>query len=540
MLIPLRDYQEDAKRRARELVSSGISRAVLVAPMGSGKTVLAASIIYSAVQYGNRVLFVADQRELIRQCFCKLVRAGISPHDIGIIMANTPSGSSGTLFSALDPQLSDRDIWQMFGRVRPGAPVQIASIDTYKNRAKPPADLVIVDECHEALGKGHMAMFANYPDAVFIGLTATPYRSDGRGLGEFWHHLEIVTTTSALMASGALVDPLVWTVPLDRLPDLAGVKVNSKGDFDEEELAVAMDKPELVGDIVDHWYRRANGIRTVAFATGVQHSKDITAKFRGAGIRAEHLDALTPLEQRDAILGRLESGETHIVVNCGILCKGWDQPSVKCAILARPTKSKALHRQQMGRILRPFNGQGAIILDHSGNVRWLGRPEDEGEMTLEPRKKGRKGAAAPSCKTCECLAVLPSATRICPICGHQFSAASAERGAPEEVAGELVQIPRSIAAGPDLAGEWTALVQRWNRENQRRNVPRQPGWIWHEFRQRTGASKIPEGCALPTLTDEQQAKLERFGELNRYAHAQGWSNGRLHAVFNAQEKGGAS
>jgi superfamily II DNA or RNA helicase len=929
MLIPLRGYQANAKQRARELVRSGITRAVLVSPMGSGKTILAASIIYTAVEYGNRVLFVADQRELIRQCFCKLVRAGIPPHDIGIIMANTPQAGSGALFGALDPQLSDRDIWQLFGRVRPGAPVQIASIDTYKNRAKPPADLVIVDECHEALGKGHMAMFANYPDAVFIGLTATPYRSDGRGLGEFWQHLEVVTTTSELMATGDLVDPVVWTVPLDRLPDLASVKLNSKGDFDEDDLAVAMDKPELVGDIVDHWYRRANGIRTVAFATGVQHSKDITAKFRGAGVRAEHLDALTPLEQRDAILQRLETGETHVVVNCGILCldeqteiltsagwvgidemthehrvanwddgwitferprqvirrprlvgenmvsaakshgsfdfrvteghelivrsnprcpwrkvpagelvgrqkevpacgkaepfdielprastsakrrnllitkikynvkayegyseeaakieatrrvdrklalrhkspfelseddcrligfwlgdgcvaklqtggvtyifsqsevnhkivnwfdslldrlgvhflrksrtynvgteydavvwhlprgtgggpqerrglyhlepylnkqgtdlfwglnkdqfaaliegfwkadgdhldgsmtdgmslslhntskklldilqavavcrgystsmtlgqnhlkaahfkklykltlirrdhrtfagstlhletddkdervwcvtvrtgniitrrngraivmgncKGWDQPSVKCAILARPTKSKALHRQQQGRVLRPYNGQGAIILDHSGNVRWLGRPEDEGEMTLEPRKRGRKGIAAPSCKTCECLAVIPSAARICPMCGHQFSAAASERSAPEEVAGELVEIPRSIAAGPDLREQWDTLVERWHKANRSRNVPMKPGWVAVEFKQRTGATRIPDGCELPTLTEEQQAKLERFGELNKYAHANGWSKGRLHAVFNAQEK----
>jgi DNA repair protein RadD len=536
MLIPLRGYQENAKQRARELVSSGITRVVLVSPMGSGKTVLAASIIYSALERGNRTLFVADQRELIRQCFCKLVRAGIAPHDIGIIMANTPTAGSGALFDPLDPQLSDRDLWRMFGRTRPGAPVQIASIDTYKNRAKPPADIVIVDECHEGISKSHMAMFANYPDAIFIGLTATPYRSDGRGLGEFWHHLEVVTTTSALMATGDLVDPIVWTVPLDRLPDLANVRVKSNGDFDEDELAVAMDKPELVGDIVDHWYRRASGIRTVAFAAGVQHSKDITAKFRGAGIRAEHLDAMTPTEERDAILHRLELGQTHIVSNCGILCKGWDQPSVKCAILARPTKSKALHRQQNGRVLRPYNGEQAIILDHCGNVRFLGRPEDEGEMTLEPRKRGRKGTSAPSCKTCECLAVIQSAARVCPMCGHQFSAASSERSAPEEREGELVQIPRSISAASDHRAQWDALVERWHRENRTRNVARQPGWIWHEFKQRTGASKIPDGCALPTLTEEQEAKLARFGELNRYAHANGWSKGRLHAVFAAQEK----
>jgi superfamily II DNA or RNA helicase len=498
-------------------------------------TVVASSIIVSSLNLGNRSLFVAHRRELIKQCFCKLVRNGVPPHEIGIVMAGIPGSSSGSLFSALDPQLSDDNLWRMFARSRPNAPVQVGSIDSLRGRAKPKADLVIADEAHRSLSKGWLTLFENYSDAVVLGLTATPFRADGRGLGEFYGHLEVIATPSMLMREGHLVEPIIWTVPADRLPDLSKVKVRD-GDYDEEQLAEAMDQTALIGDIVDHWERRSGGIRTVIFAAGVEHSKHIVSRFVQRGVRAEHLDGMTPTDQREAILRRIDTGETTVCVNVGVLTDGWDQPSVKCVVLARPTQSEGLHLQMSGRCLRPFNNQDAIILDHAGNMRVHGRPQDDREFSLEGRKKRSSSTSAPSCKTCECLAVIPSAARICPMCGHQFSAASTERGAPEEVAGELVEIPRSIAAGPDLREQWNALVERWHKANRSRAVPMKPGWVAMEFRQRTGATRIPEGCALPTLTEEQEAKLARFGELNRYAHANGWSKGRLHAVFNAQEK----
>lgn len=535
MLIPLRDYQKDAIERLRARIAEGIRRIILVLFTGAGKTICASAIIMMALALGNRSLFVAHRRELIKQCFCKLVRSGIPPHDIGVVMAGIPSGGTMGLFDPLASDLSDDDLWRMFARSRPNAPVQVASIDTLRGRSKPIAHIVIIDEAHRSLARSYVSLLEVYPDAIFLGLTATPCRGDGRGLGEFYEHLEIVASGSMLMQQGWIVEPTVWSVPMDRIPDLSGVR-RKDGDFDEEQLAAVMDKQTLVGDIVDHWERRASGIRTIAFAVGIQHSKHIVSRFLERGIPAEHVDGTMPAEQRDPIFRRLESGETLILSNCDVCVEGLDAPWVKCIIAARPTESPVVHPQQIGRALRPWQGQPAIVLDHAGNMMRLGFPWQDREWTLEAKKKRSKSSSAPSCKTCECLAVIPSACRVCPMCGHEFSTTAGERTGPEEREGELVQIPRSIAAGPDLRAQWDALVDRWNRENGTRNCPRQPGWIWHEFRQRTGATRIPDGCALPTLTDEQQAKLERFGELNKYAHANGWSKGRLRAVFNAQEK----
>ncbi len=535
MLIPLRPYQEEAIQRLRARIAEGIRRIILVLFTGAGKTICASAIIMMALALGNRSLFVAHRRELIKQCFCKLVRSGVPPHEIGVIMAGVPSGGTMSLFDPLSASLSDDELWRLFARSRPNAPVQVASIDTLRGRSKPPAQIVIIDEAHRSLARSYVSLLEVYPSAIFLGLTATPCRGDGRGLGEFYQHLEIVASGSLLMQQGWIVEPTVWSVPLDRVPDLSGIR-RKDGDFDEEELAAVMDKQTLVGDIVDHWERRASGVRTIAFGVGIQHSKHIVSRFVERGIPAEHVDGTMPAEQRDPIFQRLQSGETLIVSNCDVCVEGLDAPWVKCIIAARPTESPVVHPQQIGRALRPWNNEPAIVLDHAGNMMRLGFPWADREWTLEAKKKRHKSSSAPSCKTCECLAVLPSATRICPMCGHQFSATASERSAPEEVAGELVQIPRSIALANDHAAQWNALVERWHKSNRSRNVPLKPGGVAMEFKQRTGATQIPSGCVLPTLTEEQQAKLERFGELNRYAHAQGWSQARLHAVFSAQEK----
>jgi superfamily II DNA or RNA helicase len=148
------------------------------------------------------------------------------------------------------------------------------------------------------------------------------------------------------------------------------------------------------------------------------------------------------------MLARLESGETLLVSNCGVLCEGWDQPSVKCAILARPTKSTGLYLQQAGRILRPWQGQQAIILDHGGCAVEHGLPQDDREYTLDarPKAKRREGGDLPSpVKVCEaCQAVMPLAAGMCEVCGHVFG----ERELPEEEAGELVEVTTNATGRP--------------------------------------------------------------------------------------------
>jgi superfamily II DNA or RNA helicase len=239
----------------------------------------------------------------------------------------------------------------------PGArlcePLQISSIATLHARAiranvidLPSADLVIVDEAHHARARSYTKIIEKYPHAVILGLTATPCRGDGRGLGNVFECLVECPSVAELIADGHLVPTKVYA---PSLPDLRGVSVK-RGDYVESQLAERMNNTRLVGDVVEHWHRLGERRQTVIFATGVAHSLHIRDEFRRAGVLAEHIDGTTPVEEREAILGRLAAGKVEIVCNAMVLTEGWDQPSVSCLVLARPTKSLGLCRQMVGRV----------------------------------------------------------------------------------------------------------------------------------------------------------------------------------------------
>jgi superfamily II DNA or RNA helicase len=474
--LQLRPYQENAIRELEARIAAGRRRIVVVAATGSGKTVVFARVVADAVARGHTALVVAHRRELIQQTYEKLLRAGLREQQVGVLMASD-------------------------ARRRPAAPVQVASIDTLRHRPKPPADIVIVDDAHRELARSYREMRAHYPNAVHLGFTATPYRADNRGLGEFYEDLLLVASIRDLIAQGYLVEPHVFTVPKERLPNLAGVRVRA-GDYAQDQLDAAVDQARLVGDIVEHWQKHAPGMRTVAFAVSVKHSKHVVERFRQAGITAEHLDGATPTPERDAILARIDRGETLVVSSCGVLSEGWDQPSVKCAILARPTKSTGLYLQQAGRILRPWQGQRAIILDHAGCAREHGLPQEEREFSLEPRPKRQRGEAVEvPIRICDqCQAVLPARMRICPECGFFFTE---PRPVPAEIEGQLVLAkPGDTPIAREDVEAKKGARETWNRGMQRAvfeqlwalaRAKRQDAfWVRAKFIERYGAPPPPE------------------------------------------------
>ena len=385
----LRPYQELIVARAAERVAAGQRRVLAVLATGGGKTIVAARIIADQLAAGGRVLFIAHRRELITQASAKLYPAGI---DHGIIQAGYPT--------------------------RPSARVQVASVQTLHARAVrsstidlPPADLVLVDEAHHVRAKTYRQILDAYPNAIIIGLTATPCRADGRGLGNCFDVIVEGPSIEELIAGGFLVPTKVYA---PSSPDLSGVKIQH-GDYAENQLAERMDDVKLVGDVVTHWHRLADRRRTVVFATGVAHSVHIRDEFRRSGVLAEHIDGGTPTPERDSILARLADGTVDVVCNCAVLTEGWDRPEVSCLVLARPTKSVALYRQMVGRVLRPSPGKtDALILDHSGAVFEHGFVEERVEWTLredqraesETQKRRRSKRKARALATCpECSAV---------------------------------------------------------------------------------------------------------------------------------------
>jgi len=365
--LSLRPYQTEKIAEARVLMSQGKRSICLVAPTGAGKTIIAAHIVQSALGKGKRVLFLAHRRELLDQCAAKLRDLGI--WDYNVVLSGHPHSRN------------------------PDAPVQIASIQTLIRREYPPADLVCIDECHHAASGSYQTLLKNYPDAYVLGLTATPERLDGKGLDAIFHDLLNVATVPELVDSGFLVAPQCLGPSQEAVAQLkatlAKVKVRG-GDYAEGELGEAMDNPTLVGDIVDHWREWGVSQKTIVFAANIEHSRHIVSQFQAAGIAAAHLDGTMSLPEREGILSGWRGTAIDVVSNCQILTEGFDYPELSCCILARPTKSVALYLQMVGRVLRTAPGkQGAIILDHAGNVIEHGPPHIERTWTLQGAAKKR-------------------------------------------------------------------------------------------------------------------------------------------------------
>jgi DNA repair protein RadD len=330
----LRPYQLDAVSRLREGLKAGVRKQVLQLPTGAGKTQVASYMTQSAIAKGKRVLFLADRIELIEQASARFDKERI---DHGVIQGNH---------------------W----RHRPYEKVQIGTIQTLLNRQHEPFDVVIVDECH-AGGKRLNDWIARQDKSVLIGLSATPW---AKGMALTWEKLIVGVTTSYLIENGFLVNVQAWA-PSE--PDLRGVKVVA-GEWEDAALAKVCDTSQLVGDIVQHWKLRAGNRQTICFAVDVAHSKHICEEFKLAGVNAAHVDGYELPHERRATIDAFRKGELQVVTNVGILDKGFDVPQASCLVMARPIRSSLMmHIQQLGRVLRPYEGKEfAIVLDHAGNL----------------------------------------------------------------------------------------------------------------------------------------------------------------------------
>lgn len=452
----LRPYQEQTIAESRAHVIAGRKRVILCGPTGMGKMVLCAAIIQSArANFNGKVLFVTHRLELIDQAVKQLAKWDIT--EVGVIRADDP-------------------------RANLLMPVQVASIQslTRRNIAFVP-DIVMIDECHRSCADSYTKyVFDAFPDAIHLGATATPCRSDqkplGRKSGGPYDAIVQAATYADLIQDGFISAPRCFSVPERMKPDLSKVHTLA-GDWNLEELEEVMIGDALVGGIYERWLElhaipssgEGEGFArsTVIFATSVSHSQAITKKFHDEGVRCAHLDGNTPEDLRAEILEKLRIGELDVVSNCQILTEGWDMPSCKCVIIARPTKSMTLYKQISGRGLRPCcecghppddhdplsskegQGQGRactkcgcldmklirpLVLDHGANLDRHGRPDEDVLWDIEgPPKRTSAGKF----KTCpKCYAYIPSNTRECEHCGHSFVVVSIEPPTlPREVPG---------------------------------------------------------------------------------------------------------
>jgi superfamily II DNA or RNA helicase len=425
----LRPYQEAALAKAYKALDEDITengetkklkRFLWQSPVGSGKTLLASEVIKRALYKGKKVLFLAHRIELLNQPYNKLLEMDVLPNNIGIIRGSEKK------------------------RFNPGAAVQIASIMSLIGRTLPDADIIIVDEAHRVCGESFTKVISNpkYKDSTIIGLSASPERLDGKPLRSTFQRIIVVAQPMELIEDGWIVDPTIFAPDDSDLPDLSDVEIMA-GDYNRKQLGKAVNRPHLVGAIVDHWLKRAKGLQTMCFASGIIHSKAIEASFLAAGIRCKHIDGKTPDGERAQVLIDLAEGRLDVVTNANIFIEGIDVPSIKCVIMARPTKSRVIQIQAIGRGARPYNNLKFVVLDHANNISHHGHPMDDQQYSLDGRvKRSTSGVKRCTYPGCGAYARLPAET--CPF-GHPLY----DPDAPPRVArpirtvdGELVEFTR--------------------------------------------------------------------------------------------------
>jgi len=406
-------------------------------------------------------LFVAHRRELVMQCSRKLSDFGLNH---GVIMADK---SPNTI-----------------------ADIQVASIQTFVSRKdrddfiKPNADILILDEAHRSVSGQFTELLKVYPNAFIIGLTATPIRNDGRGLGNIYEEIVECGSIKELTEQGYLV-PNRIVAPT--IPDLQKIRIVA-GDYEKKALTKKMNTAKLVGDIVSHWIKYGENRATVVFATSIAHSKHIANIFRQNGVPSGHIDSEQNELERETQLANLNSGKIKVLSNCQILTEGWDQPKISCVIIARPTKSYPLYLQMIGRTLRPYpNKKDTLIIDHSGCVYEHGFPEDAGNWTLSTKKpKTRDRIKDPiqpiekqpfTCVRCDTVYAPNRDDYACPNCA--LIPTKKERIVLISE-GRLVEMPKTKPNANDKQNFYAQLLFYCRQKGYKE------GWASHTFKQKYG------------------------------------------------------
>lgn len=425
-MLNLRPYQTDLIERTRQAMRNGAKRVLIQSSTGSGKTITIAQMLASAAARGKRAWFLVHRKELLDQS----VQTFIESADIhtGIVAAQYPAS--------------------------PLAPVQVCSVPSLARRAASlrAPDLIVWDECHHVASVTWSALAQQFPDAHHIGLTATPIRLDGRGLGAYFDTLLEGPSTAALMAAGWLSRYRFFapgTVSMQGVHRVAG-------DYDKREAAERMQQSTVVGDAVGHYLQHGNGGRALVFAWSIEASKAIADSFKFHGVEAEHVDGETSRGARHDAMQRFRAARLRVLCNVDLFGEGLDVPAVDCVFLLRPTASLGLYLQQVGRGLRPApNKQHVAIFDHVNNWQRHGLPDDPRAWSLDGATRART-VNEPMGKRCpQCFGISRPSATTCSLCGTVFPIQARE---VTQVAGVLQE------ADPDvlrLLGLDSASLPKW-------------------------------------------------------------------------------
>lgn len=446
--MDLRDYQKRAIEDLREAFKK-YNTVCYTLPTGGGKTAIFSWITAKMSENKKSVFILVHRQELLLQASKKLAEYGI-PH--------------GRIASSMS---FSKDA------------IQVCSVQTFVNRMDRYSipDLIIVDECHHAVSSTYLKIFEKYKNSKILGVTATPERLDGQGLGAIFETLIVGPTISELIDLEYLSKFKVYA---PQQIDFSGVKL-SQGDYSKGQTEEIMDTPRITGNAIEHYRKYANRKPGIVFCVTVKHAQDVAKEFNESGIPAKCIDGTIDSKTRKEIISGLGI-DYLILTSCEIVSEGTDIPAVSVAILLRPTLSLGLYLQQVGRCLRPFPGKDyAIILDHVGNCYRHGLPDDERTWELNAEKRKRKNSENKiSIRTCsKCYTVFNPTKIKCPNCNEEYEI---ENKIPEESEGELEEV-KSIAQNEKrkMIGQAKTLQQL---QEVAKILGYNPGWAFHIFNAR--------------------------------------------------------
>jgi superfamily II DNA or RNA helicase len=362
--ITLRDYQQEALEAILSAPVQGHNRVLAAMPTGSGKTIVFASVITCRP---GRALVLAHRDELISQAADK-IRMVMPGADVGIVKAQRNESDAAIVVASVQSLSAKR----------------LATLGRFET--------VVVDECHHAPASSYgrilsvLGAFETTGAPLTLGVTATPERGDKLALGRVFQKIVFRRSLVWMIAKGYLSD--VRAVQVHLKADFDALQVR-KGDYIDSEVSDMLSEAHAPEMAARAYLEHAAGRRALIFTPTVALAYEMAEEFRKQGISAEGLDGTTHPDERRAILARLRSGETAAVANCGCLTEGYDEPAVDCIVVAKPTRSRGLYCQMVGRSLRLFPGKtDALIIDLVGSTTRHDLVTSATLLGLDPKPRG--------------------------------------------------------------------------------------------------------------------------------------------------------
>lgn len=432
----LREYQQNLVDATRQAYIDGFKAPLIVLPCGGGKSCITASMAKQATDKGNRVLFIVHRKELCDQIKRTFRQWGVNMNLCRVDMVQTVCRRTSKMHIP---------------------------------------KLIIVDEQHHALAKSYRKIFDAFPDAARVGVTATPVRLNGGGLGDVNDKLVIGVSAKWLIENGYLA-PYEYYAPT--LADMTGIHTQH-GDYVTEEVMKKLNKSAIYGDVINYYRQLSDGKQAICYCASIEHSKTMAMEFNANGIKAAHIDGETPKQERAEVVEKFRTGEIKILCNMSLLGEGFDVPDCNTSILLRPTKSLSLYIQQAMRCMRYKQGKKAIIIDHVGNVFRFGLPDQDREWDLTPKKAGTKKKEQEilirQCPQCF-FTHIPSP--VCPKCGYIYPVR--ERTMEEVKAAHLEQVKGIVMdyTTPNDCQTFEELRAYGKKHNYK------PGWSFYQAKRR--------------------------------------------------------